>query len=784
MTKMKEFFSNKLYLGLTIGGVILLVAAILLVTLLPDGTDTPTADLTDCTVEVKSVGGKALEGVGMYIYKDVAMTDMIDYVKTNAQGIASISHPVPVGSIAVLDKVPEGYVAQTSYPITTTQTKIALEIQLRQQMGKIALGGVMFDFTVTDTNGNAHTLSELLKTKKAVVLNLWYINCDPCKAEFPYLNAAYGKYSDEIEVLAINPEGDGEDAIAAFVAEYGLTFPTAKGDEAWKDTIATLAYPTTIVIDRFGTVGLIHTGGVDSAEIFEDVFAYFTADNYVQSTVGKITDIPAGPAIDPGNQNDTPEFDGVTEMEITVKPGEDYICKVYRVSGMIMQATSETLKVTYGDTVVESVDGEVVLQMPYTTEPSVPFTLCFTNTGTEEETYMISFYYPRGAMENPLDLSLGQVSVEVAEGNPQGTYLTYTALKDGVLTLKGLKKNSGYNVALYNLVTCVQKTLEEDGVEEDGSVVLSVPVKKGNEIQILVSSNADNAGNYPAVAITFTARMDQQTAVDDNPGSNNSTPNPNPTPDPDPTPTPTPTPDPDPTPTPDPDPTPTPDPDPTPTPIPTPNYNGTLVNSNAPQEQYGFVDFTVEVGVGEKMLVTLARTIDEATLCIADADAYVVYKGKTHKPENGVISIPMKSEGSYTPLRLEIGNSGASKKTFNVVFKFPAGTRQNPNELKIGDNTVNCPANNEQGIFYFFTANKAGTLTLTVKSVSSSTAVAQIHISDQQAYPTVKELEDGSTTISIDLPEGAEAEIIFSTKHKTQEGRYPKADIVITATWA
>ena len=112
MTKIKEFFQNKLYLGLTIGGAVLLVAAILLMILLPGGSNTPEADLTGCTVEVKSVGGKALEGVGVYIYKDAAMTDMIDYVKTDAKGIAAISHPVPVGSVAVLDKVPEGYVAE------------------------------------------------------------------------------------------------------------------------------------------------------------------------------------------------------------------------------------------------------------------------------------------------------------------------------------------------------------------------------------------------------------------------------------------------------------------------------------------------------------------------------------------------------------------------------------------------------------------------------------------------------------------------------------------------
>lgn len=743
MAKIKDFISNKL--------AALLVTAILLVALLPGCTETTPADhtgttpanLTDCTVEIKSVGGKALEGVGLYIYKDAAKTDMIDYVKTDAQGIAALSRPIPAGSVAVLDKVPEGYVTQESYSITTTQTKIVLQTQLRQQIGMIKPGDVMFDFTVTDTNGNTHTLSKLLETKKAVVVNLWFVGCNPCKAEFPYLNQAYNNCSDEIEVLAINPEGDSEDTIAAFVAEYGLRFPTAKGDEAWKGTIATLAYPTTIIIDRFGTVGLIHTGGVDSTKVFEDAFAYFTADDYVQSTLASITDAPTGPMAELGSQSNPQEFAGVTEIEITVKPGADYYCNIYRVSGMELKATSQTLKVSYGETVAESVDGAVMLQLPAGTNPSVPFALCFSNTGTEEETYRITFSYPAGSMENPLALKLGKVSVEIAEGNAQGIYLTYTAQQSGTLTLNGLKKNSGYNVALYNLTTFVQNTLEEDAVEEGGKAVLSIPVEKGDKVQILVSSNANGEGSYPAATVTFTAELKQkeETPPDDDPGSDDPTPD-------------------------------------------VPNTNGTLVNPDTPEEHFGFVDFSVEVGVGEKKQVYLIRTINEATLCISDKDAYVVYKGKTYIPENGVIAIPMASDGSFTPLKLEIGNSGKSAKTFEVVFQFPEGTRENPGKIQLGDNTIHCEAGNDQGIYYAFEANKAGTLTLTVKSIDPSSVVVNIHISDMQTIPTVVELAEGSTTVSIDLPADATAEITFSTKDPNKEWRIPKATVVVTASFA
>lgn len=554
-------------------------------------------ELTGCTVEVKSVGGKALEGVGVYVYADAAKTNMIDFVRTDAKGIAAISHAVPTGGVAVLDKVPEGYTAQESYAITAAETKIELPIQLRQQIGKLGLGDVMFDFSVTDTTGKTHTLSQLLETKKAVVLNLWYVNCNPCKTEFPYLVEAYGKYANDIEVLAINPEGDSESAIADFVTQNGLTFPTARAEEAWKGIGENLAYPTTIIIDRFGTVGLIHTGGIDSAKTFEAAFAYFAADDYVQSTVEHITDI-AAPSVDPEPTEPT-------------------------------QATEATQAATQAPT-------------SPTQAPTQP------GTGV-------------GIASDP------------------------TKAPTQAPTQKPTQ-------------TATQKATQAP---------TQAPTQKPTQA--------------PTAAPTTPAG---------------------------------------------------------------PDTNGTLANPNAPVEQYGFTDFSIEVGAGEKMLIYMVRTLNKATLCIEDADAYVVYNGKTYTPTNGKIQIKMESKGSFTPLELEIGNSGKTKKIFDVKFYFDPGTRENPIKLKQGNNTVSCASGNDQGTFYTFEATKAGTLTLTVKSINPAAVILGISISDMQEIPTVIELEEGSTSLSIDLPAGAVAEITFSTSDPDKEWKIPAAEVVVSASFA
>ncbi len=153
------------------------------------------------------------------------------------------------------------------------------------------LGDTMGDYTLTDVNGVTYTFSDILREKKAIVLNFWFINCTPCCIEFPYLDEAYNEYKDDIEVLAINCVDEKESDVSAFKAENNLSFPVIAGDRAWSESINIQGYPTTVVIDRYGTVSMIHTGYIDSAEPFRKVFEFFTHEEYVPSLVENIEDI-------------------------------------------------------------------------------------------------------------------------------------------------------------------------------------------------------------------------------------------------------------------------------------------------------------------------------------------------------------------------------------------------------------------------------------------------------------------------------------------------------------
>ena len=154
-----------------------------------------------------------------------------------------------------------------------------------------SLGDKMGDYTVTDVNGNEYVFSELLKSKKAIVLNFWYVNCGPCQMEFPFLQAAADKYSDDVVVLAINPTDDRENDIQKYATKNELSIPLIKGDLAWNTAFSIRGFPTTVVIDRYGIVSFSHMGAVVEEGVFEKLFAHFSADDYTQKIVESLDDI-------------------------------------------------------------------------------------------------------------------------------------------------------------------------------------------------------------------------------------------------------------------------------------------------------------------------------------------------------------------------------------------------------------------------------------------------------------------------------------------------------------
>lgn len=269
-------------------GIMLLLTTVLLGAC---GQNNPTGTYT---VKVVTEHGKPLEEIFISIYTDETQNEVYNMGKTDETGVFSFeSEEGSVGCVICLDDVPLGYKTEEAYTITSTDTEIVLPVELLSedvlQDVTFQLGDVFADMSVTAVDGKTYTISEILKEKKAVVLNFWYLNCAPCKIEFPHMQEAYAEYQDKLEIIAVNPVDGTDETIAEFQKKLELTFPMAVCSEEWASYMKLTAYPTTVVIDRYGTIGMIHRGGMEKAD-FVKIFEFFTAEDYEQSAV-KLSEI-------------------------------------------------------------------------------------------------------------------------------------------------------------------------------------------------------------------------------------------------------------------------------------------------------------------------------------------------------------------------------------------------------------------------------------------------------------------------------------------------------------
>ncbi len=118
------------------------------------------------------------------------------------------------------------------------------------------------DFTLDLLDGGQVTLSDL--RGQAVMINLWASWCPPCRAEMPAIERVYQDLKDEgLVVLAVNTTyQDSESAAAAFVEEFGLTFPIALDRTgAVSNRYQLRGLPSTYFVDREGVIRSVVVGG-------------------------------------------------------------------------------------------------------------------------------------------------------------------------------------------------------------------------------------------------------------------------------------------------------------------------------------------------------------------------------------------------------------------------------------------------------------------------------------------------------------------------------------------
>jgi len=181
-------------------------------------------------------------------------------------------------------------------------------------------------------------------------------------------------------------------------------------------------------------------------------------------------------------------------------------------------ATTSYFTVSVGGMLM-SINGEGAIALEGSRWMPESFTI--TNDGTEAAEYILKITYPAGSVDNPEEITDGEVSVELA-ADSQGYYYTYTAYERGDLTIAIAAADAegnelGWTYVVNNMTTYAYG----DTQWSDSDPVVNpytVSVNKGDQIQIMVNTyDPDNKWSSPAGTVTVTTSFAPAYGTEANP---------------------------------------------------------------------------------------------------------------------------------------------------------------------------------------------------------------------------------------------------------------------------
>lgn len=239
-----------------------------------------------------TVGGMPLKGVTLSIKSD---NDVLASKNTDKDGLAKIRVPAFGEYDIEVTGLPKGYsLVEESLKTDSENNEKVIKVVSAPIQDKLPanhkyyMDDIIYDFTVRTSTGETLKLSDILKTKKFVLINFWFSTCGPCRSEFEGLQKAYEKHENDSEVLALSiMSSDSDTVINNYKANYGykLTLKMGRDEGSLFNAFsyyAEGAAPTSIMIDRYGKICNFIKGSASEA-MFKLQFAKYTAEDYVQT---------------------------------------------------------------------------------------------------------------------------------------------------------------------------------------------------------------------------------------------------------------------------------------------------------------------------------------------------------------------------------------------------------------------------------------------------------------------------------------------------------------------
>lgn len=198
-----------------------------------------------------------------------------------------------------------------------------------------------------------------------------------------------------------------------------------------------------------------------------------------------------------------------------------------------------------------------------------------------------------------------------------------------------------------------------------------------------------------------------------------------------------------------------------------------------PIEVGGTLSFQAVVDAGHLSYYNLFRVTD-TILTIENPMAYVIYNGVTYEAQDGKVTVPgLYSPNTNVPVQLAIGNRGPEDLGFDVKLTYPVGNRMNPIALSNGNLSTFCEEGNSQGVYYTFTAAKAGTLTIRLTQAADCNITITSDVVEGGTSSVSLSENPDSTSLSYQMFAGESVSVCICMN--PQNGfNYPEATVYTT----